>query len=201
MNNTDNPIEPVMIEERSTKTVEWRNPVPLLPILTPDIPYPIDALPGIVNKAVTVYQHYGQQPLSLIACSALANLSLACQSLANVARDTYLISPVSLYFLLASGSGTRKTAADTVFSKAIRQWEAAIRTEREPTVLKAMTHHQVWQMEKDSLLGQIKRAAVNGEETDYFKVLLNDLMSKEPELPLQPTLYFEDATHLRREAA
>lgn len=86
-----------------------------------------------------VYQQYGQQPLPLIACSALANISLACQSLANVARDNYLVSPVSLYFLLASGSGTRKTAADSVFSKAARKWEAAVRNKREPEVLAALT--------------------------------------------------------------
>ena len=40
-------------------------------------PYPVDALPGIIRDAVCSYQKYGQQPLPLIACSALANVSLA----------------------------------------------------------------------------------------------------------------------------
>ena len=193
MNDTELPIEPETIQKYQPVT-EWSNPVPLTLVLTPDLPYPVDALPSVVKKAVSVYQQYGQQPLPLIACSALANISLACQSLANVARDNYLISPISLYFLLASGSGTRKTAADTVFSGAIRKWEAAIRKKREPEVLAALTQHQVWQMERDSLFGQIKRATNTGENADHAKELLDELIHQEPEIPLQPTLYFEDAT-------
>jgi hypothetical protein len=41
-------------------------------------------LPPRTQNAVVSYQRYGQQPLPLIACSALANVSLACQTLANV---------------------------------------------------------------------------------------------------------------------
>lgn len=84
-----------------------------------------------MQQAVSIYQQYGQQPISLVACSALANLSLACQSLANIARDRYLISPVSLYFLLVASSGERKSAVDNVFSKVVREWEANFRQKRE----------------------------------------------------------------------
>ncbi|HHF7373784.1 YfjI family protein [Legionella pneumophila serogroup 1] len=182
------------IRNKSHQSFVWGQPIPLSPILAPDCPYPVDTLPSIVRKAVVDYQQYGQQPLPLIACSALANMSLSCQSLANVARDNYLISPVSLYFLIASGSGTRKTAADNVFSKAARHWETLIRKRREPEVLSALTQHQVWQMEKDSLFSQIKRATHTGEDSDYAKEMLDELIHQEPEIPLQPTLYFEDAT-------
>ena len=67
--------------------------------------YPVEAIPSIIRDAVSSYQKYGQQSLALIACSALANVSLACQTLANVARDKYLVSPVSLYFLSIANSG------------------------------------------------------------------------------------------------
>jgi len=83
-------------------------------------PYPINALPAIIRNAVLSYQEYGQQPLPLIACSALANVSLACQSAANVMRDNLLNSPISLYFLVIAASGERKSAADSAFGKAIR---------------------------------------------------------------------------------
>jgi len=53
--------------------------------------YPIDAMPSPLKNAITSYKAYGQQPLPIIACSALANISLACQGLANVARDKYLV--------------------------------------------------------------------------------------------------------------
>lgn len=98
----------------------WPFPTPLSATLASEMPYPINALPGVINQAVAAYQQYGQQPLPLVACSALANISLACQSLANVARDRYLTSPVSLFFLSVAASGERKSAADNVFSKPTR---------------------------------------------------------------------------------
>ena len=49
-------------------------------------------------------------------------------------------------------------------------------------------------MERDGLLTQIKRAMVNGDDSQYLKYLLKKLMSQEPQIPLQPMLYFEDAT-------
>ena len=93
----------------------WKPPRPLLPALEPETQYPIDALPPMLRNAVTSYQHYGQQPVALVACSALANLSLACQALANVARDRYLVSPISLYFLVVAQSGERKALPITFF--------------------------------------------------------------------------------------
>lgn len=86
----------------------WCQPTPLAQVTTAEINYPMDALPSVLQKAVGAYHQYGQQPLSLITNSAIANISLACQSQANVARDHYLTSPVSLYFLTCGSSGERK---------------------------------------------------------------------------------------------
>ena len=85
--------------------ISWQMPTVFKQEHDESAPYPADALPSIIREAACSYQKYGQQPLPLIACSALANVSLACQTLANVARDNLLVSPVSLYFLCVSGSG------------------------------------------------------------------------------------------------
>lgn len=190
-----------MIETNLTRDSEetmqtedgWPHPIPLVE-KSASAMYPIDALPAIIQNSITAYHQYGQQPLPLIACSALANVSLACQSLANIARDHYLITPVSLYFLTAGGSGERKSAADSVFSNACRRWESAIKKQRAPEILTAKTLHHAWSMEKHGLLTQIKRAMANGDDSEYLKDLLHQLMSQEPDIPLQPMLYFEDAT-------
>ena len=184
--------------ESMTETVSQPNdwPHPPIPLVEKSIApmYPIDALPAIIKNAITGYHKYGQQPIPLIACSALANVSLACQSLANIARDHYLVTPVSLYFLTAGGSGERKSAADSVFSNACRQWEATIKKQRAPEILTAKTLHHAWSMERDGLLTQIKRTMSSGNDSQYLKDLLYNLMGEEPEIPLQPMLYFEDAT-------
>lgn len=179
---------------QSNQAEHWKQPIPLAYVLNNEAPYPLDALPNIIQRVVHAYQNYGQQPLSLVANGALANLSLACQALANVARDHYLISPISLYFLVIASSGERKSAADSVFSKAIRHWEFSVRKKREPERLSALTQHKAWQMERDGLLTQIKRAMYSGEDSEYYKELLEELVHQEPDIPIQPTLYFEDAT-------
>jgi len=183
-----------LLSQKKNQSSTWNQPIPLTRVLNNETPYPFDALPSAVQQVVNSYQCYGQQPLSLVACGALANLSLACQTLANVARDAYLVSPVSLYFLVIASSGERKSAADNVFSKAIRQWEATIRKKREPERLSALTQHKAWQMERDGLLTQIKRAVYSGEDSDNYKNLLDELVHQQPDIPIQPTLYFEDAT-------
>ena len=126
--------------------------------------------------------------------SALANISLACQALANIARDSLLTSPTSLYFLVVAASGERKSAADSVFSKAIRQWEQSRIEEKELDYHDSQILHQAWSMERDGLLNQIKKSALNGEDTSYLKQLLKKLNRDEPDVPLLPALYYEDTT-------
>lgn len=73
--------------------IDWQQPIPLITdAQSPQHAYLIEALPDIVKEAILAYQQYGQQPTPLIACSALANISLACQSLANVAYPVILCS-------------------------------------------------------------------------------------------------------------
>ena len=157
-------------------------------------PYPIDALPGIVRDAVCSYQKYGQQPLPLIACSALANVSLACQTLSNVARDKYLVSPVSLYFLSVAPSGSRKSQSDYTFGKAVRQWELDTREKLAPEIKVAETIHKTWSVEKEALLSQLRRSTMLHQNTDDVQKLLIEHASNEPHVPLLPVLFFEDTT-------
>ena len=195
MTSTPKLDQSVDTDAEVTQEKSWPYPIPLAPVLDPEILYPMDALPNILQKAIVTYQHYGQQPIALIASSALANISLACQSLANVARDRYLISPVSLYFIQVASSGERKSNVDNIFSQSARDWEASIRGELTPKIQTALTLHNAWKMERDGVLTQIKRAMTTGKQTDALKEDLENLIQEEPIIPLYPTLYFEDATH------
>lgn len=178
----------------NTEIEKWGYPSPLAPEIAPDIPYPVEALPNIIKKPVLSYHSYGRQPIPLVVCSALANISLTCQSLANVARDSSLISPVSLYFLMVADSGERKSVVDNMFSKSARSWEADFTRKRERDVQVAASLHQAWQMERDGLLSQIKKTSFSGENTAYLKQELSYIFENEPEIPLLPELYFEDTT-------
>lgn len=173
---------------------EWETPIHFLAEKQPAAPYPISALPTIIQNAVLSYQQYGQQPLPLIACSALSNVSLACQTLANVARDHLLVSPVSIYSICIGESGIRKTASDSTFGHAIRQWELKMRERLLPHVKRIQILREMWTDEKEVLSTQIRRATLKGEDHTHLKDLYLDLREREPEAPLLPVLFFEDAT-------
>ncbi len=174
--------------------VTWEPPIPLtLANNDGSNPYPIDALPSVIQEPVKKYQQYGQQPLALIACSALGNISLACQTLANVARDHLLVSPLSLYFLLMASSGMRKTAADKTFGQAIRQWQSTTREELAPSVAEAWAIHHAWRSDRETLVRQI-RQCTQASSAAVLQEQLRILLDSEPSVPLLPELYFEDVT-------
>lgn len=102
---------------------DWPDPEPLTKPLDP-LPYPANALPPLLRDAVREAQAFVQAPTALVACSALAALSLAAQGLVNVRRDHQLVGPVSLYLLAVADSGERKTTCDSIFSPALRDWES-----------------------------------------------------------------------------
>ncbi len=168
-------------------------PIPLIHDMNDYHSYPIQCLPSLIQEAVIAFHHYGKQPLSLIACSALATVSLSCQSLANVARDRLLISPVSLYFLLIAESGERKSNL-TAFSQAIRQWEQKARKKLAPQVQLAKTLHQTWFAEKMGALSKIRRGSADDKNNRKLDAEYIEIMAREPLVPLLPELFFEDVT-------
>ena len=182
--------------------VEWPNPEPLFEPAEAERPYPLDALPPIITGAVKQYRAYGQQPLPLVACSALASASLAAQGLVDVARDRHLAGPISLHIATIAVSGERKTSADRTFNKSIREWMSERREALQPAVDKARAELLAWQAERDGLLNKIKRAAgSNGKdaETDVArcKQRLAELERMPPRLPILPSMFHEDTNAAR----
>ncbi|OGT35698.1 MAG: hypothetical protein A3F11_06335 [Gammaproteobacteria bacterium RIFCSPHIGHO2_12_FULL_37_14] len=174
--------------------LQWETPSVFKQDHQESSPYPLDALPSIIQNAVSSYQNYGQQPLPIIACSALANVSLACQTLSNVARDKYLVSPVSLYFIISGLSGERKSASDHTFGEAVRQWQLDTREKLAPEIKVAEIIHRTWSVEKEALLSQIRRDTMLHKNTNNLHELLIEHVSNEPHVPLLPVLFFEDTT-------
>lgn len=71
----------------ATSATDWAEPQSLDREAAQSEPYPLDALPGAVGAAVREYQAYGQQPVALVASSALAVVSLAAQGLSSFNFD------------------------------------------------------------------------------------------------------------------
>jgi hypothetical protein len=141
-------------------------------------------LPKLIQDAIISYQGYRQQPISIIACSALANVFLACQTLANVACDHMLVSTVSLYFLVAASSDERKSAADKVFGEGIRQWQTKTRAKIADKATEQQLLHRIWLHQKEGLLKQVRKLTLNGDSSFIEEQQLHQLAANEPEMLL-----------------
>ncbi len=184
------------------ETVNWPDPEPLFAPNEAERPYPLDALPVVMARAIEEYRAYGQQPLALIACSALASASLASQGLVDVARDQRLMGPISLHINVVAVSGERKTSADRVFTKALREWESERREALQPAADKACAAVATWTAEREGLLQKIKaNAGKTGADAEAnlarCKQRLIELESARPDQLILPFLFYEDTNAAR----
>jgi hypothetical protein len=135
---------------------EWPDYVPLVREEEEPKPFPVEALGSMIEEAVIEFQGYGKQPLSMIAGSALATASLACQGLADVGRDSQNIGPISLSLLTIAESGERKSSLDKAFSKSLRDWEREKADEMKADIKKSIADHSDWEAKRQGLLAAIK---------------------------------------------
>ena len=178
---------------------QWPDPIPLTPGELAPLPYPVDIMPPVMRNAVLAYQRFGQQPLAMVASSALACAALVSQPLANVARDANLTGPCSLYFLSIAQSGERKSACDKRMSRAMRQWQAQQREQMASDIDKARASLDSWQARRDGFLARIKKLAgsTKPEAEADCRQLESDLERHEgqkPFVPAVPEIFLEDVT-------
>jgi uncharacterized protein DUF3987 len=112
-----------------TEEINAPDPEPLVAPHEEPRPYPIDAFRPTIRAAVTTYQHYGQQPIPLVASSALSVAAFSTQGLVNVGRDRNLIGPISLNQAVIAESGERKTSADRRMKRPAQRWQEKFRTD------------------------------------------------------------------------
>jgi hypothetical protein len=100
-------------------------PEPVIPYQFADQapPFPEDAFPPIVRKAIADVRRVDQAPVEVVAMGALAVISIALQNRIDVVRPNRAASPVSLNLLNVSKSGDGKTVVEENFLSAITDFE------------------------------------------------------------------------------
>ncbi len=172
---------------------EWPEPEPLTAPLDP-LPYPVDGLPPMLRDAVREAQAFVQAPMALVACSALAALSVAAQGLVNVRRDRHLIGPVSLYLLAVADSGERKTTCDSIFSPALRKWESGQLTQMASELASQEAALAAFDAKKAGVLDAIKTKRRRSQDTAKEEDELDALAHEAPQPVIVPRLLYADAT-------
>lgn len=172
---------------------EW----PELRSLQPDLknlPYPLDALPHDLLQAVAEVQQFTKAPVALVACSALASLSLVCQGLVDVRRAEGLTGPVGVFTLVIAESGERKSSSDSYFRKPIDQYERDQLEASKPALLEFEKQLATWDARVAGLKDRIRQLSKKGQSTEGADAELSSLYKEKPLRPLVPRLAYGDVT-------
>lgn len=171
----------------------WPDPHPLAAKVKPEA-YPFDALPDIIRAAVEEVAGFVKAPIPLVASSALAALSLACQAHIDAKRAEKLHGPVSLFLLTIADSGERKSTCDGFFTSSIRQYQEEQAEAMKPAIKEYQAEIAAWEAERDGILSAIKGAGKSGKPTDKLRTDLAQLQQEKPEPKRVPRLILGDET-------
>ena len=197
--NASKPDEalPQLEQENATAAIlagqVWPEPQPLAAKVAPE-PYPIDALPKTIREAVEEVAGFVKAPVALVASSALAALSLACQAHIDAKRAEKLQGPTGLFLLTIADSGERKSTCDGFFTSAIRQYQEEQAEAMKPAIKQYQADIAAWEAERDGILSAIKSLGKTGKPTDKLRADLAELQHHKPEAPRVPRLILGDET-------
>jgi putative DNA primase/helicase len=171
----------------------WSSPVPLVGQIE-RIAYPLAALPCAIRGAVEEVQDAVQAPAEMVASSALAVVSLAAQSLADVSRSRTLPGPCSLYFLTLAESGDRKSTVDRLMGRAIHTFQDGQRDAARLTLAAHAADLAAWEAKRDATTDKMDGDAKSGNAIDGHRADLAQIEAEKPRDPRVPRLTYEDVT-------
>ena len=163
--------------------------------LSPNSPFPFEALPPILRGAVAEVSTRMSAPVALVTGSALAAASIACQDVVDVERPGGIgRGPVSLFVMTIAASGERKTSVDRLFFDPIvaleRRRQAAYETERQ--VFEG--DMAAWNAKGQGLRTKLRDSVQRGRATADVEVLIAEHQRMKPVAPRDARILFNDVT-------
>jgi putative DNA primase/helicase len=180
-------------ESNGTAGAAWSTPVPLVGQIE-RVAYPMDALPPAIRGAVEEVHDAVQAPPEMVASSALAVVSLAAQSLADVSRNRTLPGPCSLYFLTVAESGDRKSTVDRLLGRAVHTFQDGQRDAARMTLASHAADVAAWEAKREATAGKMGSDAKGGKAIDGHRADLAQIEGEKPRDPRIPRLIYEDVT-------
>lgn len=176
-----------------TPPIAWSEPQELLSRFESE-PYPADALPDTIRRAVEEVAGFVQAPLPMVASSAIAALSLAGQGLCDVQRSQRLQGPCGLFLLTIADSGERKSTCDGFFTAPLRQYEADAADAAKPAMKDYRADVEAWEAKRAGLKEKVRQDVKADKLTTGTEARLRELEHAKPEPPRVARLLYADAT-------
>lgn len=152
-------------------------PVPLVREIPEAEPYPIHAI-GALREVAKAVASATEAPVAMCAASVLASTALAAQGHRDV-ETLNGTAPASLFLLTVAASGERKSTADRLAMRGVRDFEADLRTNHD-------TEHDAWRDNQE--LWKATRAKILADKKADSAAKRADLqaLGPEPPTPLKP---------------
>jgi hypothetical protein len=160
-------------------------PEPLFRDISPEKPYPVDALGPVGAPMATKLHAVLQAPLALVGQSVLSAMGQAAQGHADVLLDgrTY---PLSLNAITIALSGERKTATDGYATRPQHEKQAALNVDRERQMVPYTNAADAFRKSREEAL----KKKTHQERLDALAAL-----GQPPEPPLDPVLLVSEPTY------
>ena len=152
-------------------------PTPLIREVPEAAPFPVAAL-GPLRKPAEAIAIATEAPVAMCAASVLAAAALATQG----HRDAETLNgtaPASLFLLTVAESGERKSTADRLAMKGVRDFEMGLRTDYDIQRDHWRDQHEVWKATRAKILAD-KKADSAAKRADL------QALGQEPPAPLKP---------------
>lgn len=116
----------------------------------PEIPFPVDAFPPLLQEAALAIESLTRAPMALCAQSVLAVASVAAQGIADVELPTGQKVPLSLFLLSIAQSGERKSSVDRWATQPLQEEEERQEEQVQKDLAIFEATHEAWKIERNA---------------------------------------------------
>lgn len=163
-------------------------PQPLKPDRMAQAAYPVSSMGPLLANAVNAIAKKAYVPQSLAAQSILAACSLAVQPHFDVRLPTGQRRPTSLFLVSVAESGDRKSTADDLAMRAIREYEDDLETAFAEQKFSALNQQMAWDEAKREATNRNKKAGRDALTQAY------EALGPRPDGPAEPTIVVRSGT-------
>lgn len=166
-----------------------------LPQVNSATPFPIDALPLIMQNTINFLQDGGKVSSVLAVNAVLAAVSLACHSHINVLNPyTCTEEHCALNILTLADSGTGKSSVSKQVMKPFDAFRAELAKSHFVKLAVWRENYVVWKTKQKALESKLRDAIKKDQCTDEAQTTLKSHASVEPVKPMLPTLVYNDTS-------
>lgn len=152
---------------------------------------PLEALGPNLQQLVVEIHRDTKAPIPSIISAILAVLSLVCQGRIRIKKRPGLISPVSLWFIVALGSGERKSTVMKILLRAIEGFIAEQTEVYSQQMEKFVNQQCEWKAISKGILTSIRKKSERNESADEERQRLDEHNQNKPRKPKRFKLIHE----------